>query len=355
MVLALQQRLEAQYYLPVPVWLNTPVSKFWGPLNISMMFGQAVRRFAQVLAHGKPDVILDCSGYQYGDPWVAMANVLSLRMLMYQFFRGRGSKIVMLPQSLGPFRERQIASVAAGTLQLADLVFTRGAVSRQYALDLGCPPSRVRIAPDYSNLVSPQMPDNPDEWSSRVCVVPSIRMVDKTLPEVGTVYMAAMRKCINSIWNQGFEPCILVHQREDRSLAEALRKSISRRPRVVDPPPLQAKGILASCRAVVGSRYHALVGALSQGTPALGTGWTHKYRALFQDYSCEECLVERFDSETELEERLHLITKGASRDCLVDTLQAGARAHRTRSLAMFTELERMLAGESPLDTSSAHA
>ena len=167
--------------------------------------------------------------------------------------------------------------------------------------------------------------------------------------------MAALRKCINWIQNHGFEPCILVHQREDRSLAKALQESFGGRVPVFDPPPLQAKGILASCRAVVGSRYHALVGALSQGTPVLGTGWTHKYRALFQDYSCEECLIERLDSETELEERLGLITNDASREGLVDKLQAGARTHRTRTLAMFTELERALAGESPLDASSAHA
>ncbi len=354
MVLALRQRLEAQYYLPVPVWLNAPASKFWGPLNISMMLAQGVRRLAQVLAHGKPDVVLDCSGYQYGDPWKAMAKVLSLRMLMYQSFRRGGGKIVMLPQSLGPFREPVVASAAAGILQLADLVFARDALSREYALELGCPPSRVRIAPDYTNLVSPQMPDEPDEWSHRVCIVPSTRMVDKTPPEVGTLYVAALRKCIDWIWNHGFEPCILVHQREDRSLAEALRKATGGRVTVVDPPPIQAKGILASCRAVVGSRYHALVGALSQGTPALGTGWTHKYRALFQDYSCEECLIERFDSETELEERLRLIVEEASRDRLVEKLQAGARMHRTQTLAMFSELERALAGESPLDASSAH-
>jgi len=203
--------------------------------------------------------------------------------------------------------------------------------------------------------VSPQMPDDPDGWSARVCIVPSTRMTDKTPPEVSTAYMAALQKCANWIRDHDFEPCILVHQREDRSLAKALQRSIDSRIAVFDPPPRQAKGILASCRAVVGSRYHALVGALSQCTPALGTGWTHKYRALFRDYSCDECLIESFDSETELEERLDLITRGgASRDHLLHRLQAGARTHKARTLAMFTQLERALAGEPPLDAPCAH-
>lgn len=354
MVLALQQRLESQYYLPVPVWLNTSAARFWGPVNMSMMLAQTARRLAQALAHGKPQVLLDCSGYQYGDPWAAMAKVLSMRLLMYQFFRAKGGRIVMLPQSLGPFRNPIVASTAAGIFQLADLVFVRDAGSRQHALDVGCPPSRLVIAPDYTNVVSPQMPANPEEWSRRVCIVPSRRMVDKTPPAVSAVYMAALRKCINWVWDRGFEPFILVHDSEDRSLAEALRRSIARPVTVVDPPPLQAKGILASCRAVVGSRYHALVSALSQGTPAISTGWTHKYQALCQDYSCEECLIERLDAETELEARLRLVTEEASRARLVAKLQERARTHRMRTLAMFAELERTLAGQSALAASSAH-
>lgn len=347
MVLALRQRLEAEYYLPVPAWLNAPASKCWGPWNVSMMFAQGAGRFAQCLIHGRPEVLLDCSGYQYGDPWVGASKALSLRMLMYQHFSSRGGKIVMLPQALGPFQERVVASIAAGTLQLADLVFVRDPSSHQYALDLGCPSSRLKTAPDYSVLVPPQMPEDPEQWSSRVCIVPSTRMLDKTPSEVSGAYVAVLRRCIEWVRDHGFDPCILVHEREDRSLARALAESGGGRVLVVDPPPRQAKGILASCRAVVSSRYHALVGALSQGTPALGTSWTHKYRALLEMYSCEECLLERLDSEAELDAGLRLITEEASRARLADKLQAGAHMHRTRALDMFTELERVLAAPPP--------
>ncbi|MEI6389625.1 MAG: polysaccharide pyruvyl transferase family protein [Verrucomicrobiota bacterium] len=343
MVEALQQRLSGAYYLPMPAGLNTPASKFWGPSNIGQMLGQAACRLAQVLAHGKPEVILDCSGYQFGDPWAALAKVQSLRLLMYQLFSGAGGKIVMLPQSLGPFRDRRVASVAAGILHLADLIFVRESVSRQHALDLGCPPARIRIAPDYSILVPPQVPDCPDEWAHRVCVVPSQRMIDKTPPEAGSTYVAALQRCFDWIWDQGLEPCILVHDTEDRPLARSLQESATRPLKVFDPPPRKAKGILGACRAVVGSRYHALVGALSLGTPAIGTGWSHKYRGLFQDYSCEECLIDRFDSDADLVERLRLVVEKSSRDRLVEKLLAEARNHRARTLSMFAELQNLLA------------
>jgi len=342
MVRALRQRLENKYYLPLPVWLNTPASRFWSPKNICLMFMQAARRSAQGFKHGKPEILLDCSGYQYGDPWAAMGRILSLRLLMYQHFRARGGRIVMMPQALGPFTRRVVASTAAGVFQLADLVFAWDEVSRQHALDVGCPPSRIEIAPDYSNIVEPWIPDHPEEWSRRVCVVPSTRMLDKTSHGVSAAYMESLRKCIGSILDCGLEPFILVHQLEDRALAEILRKSIKGGILVVDPSPVEAKGIIASCRVLIGSRYHALVSALSQGTPAIGTGWTHKYRALFKDYGCEECLVEDVESKGAFEERLSLITDDAARDRIVDTLRTGSDRHRARTLEMFSKLERVL-------------
>ena len=349
MVTALRQRLGADYYLPIPAWMNTTASRFWRPVNMSLMLGQAVYRQAQTFARGRPSVILDCSGYQYADPWVSMSRAMSFRMLYYQSFIARGGRLVMLPQSIGLCQERIVASNAAGTLQLADLVFVRDTLSRQHAVDLGCPPSRVRIAPDYTCLVPPKMPDDPDEWASRVCIVPNIRMIDKTPADVSSAYLAMLRKCIDWFRTHGLDPFILVFDREDRPLAADLQRSVSGGIQVVDPTPLEAKGILASCRAIVASRYHALASGLSQGTPTIGTGWTHKYGALFRDYSCEECLIEQLGSEVELEEHLHRIVDETSRRGLINKMHAGARVQIFRALGMFDELESLLDGECPPD------
>ena len=342
MMCAIQQSLKGKFILPVPFWLNTPAKEFWGVKNISLMFAQAAKRTAQYALYGKPDIILDCSGYQLGDPWEAMSKVLAFRYLMYHSYKSKGCRIIMLPQSLGPFKNKRIASVAAGIFHLADLIYTRSQQSYNYAVSVGCPKNRIRIIPDYSVLTPPQMPDDPNMWANRVSLVPSVRMLDKTTKKVKSIYFKSILHTIHSIWNMGLEPVILVHQQEDKALAYQIKKALNKEILIVDPSPRLAKGIIASSRAVVASRYHALVSAMSQGTPAVGTGWTHKYIALFNYYSCEENLIVEFDSEDCIAERLKLIINGEIRNSLITKLNTHASDHKKRVEEMFDDLHMML-------------
>ncbi|MBN2449850.1 MAG: polysaccharide pyruvyl transferase family protein [Lentisphaeria bacterium] len=344
MVMALQERLGPSFYLPIPVWLNTPAARFWGPVNLGLMLAQAARRAVQTQRHGRPDVLLDCSGYQYGDPWSAMSRTLSIRLLIYQAFRGRGGRIILLPQSMGPFRKRAMASTAAGVLQLADLVFVRDETSRRHALEVGCPPARIHIAPDYSCLVAPRVPDDPAAWARRVCVVPSVRMLDKPNPKARAGYLPFLDSCIVWLRAHGFDPFLLVHQTEDLALARQLQRRLPTDIEILDPSPLEAKGILGCCRAVVASRYHALVGALCQGVPAVGTGWTHKYGALFDDYCCRENLLDDLSTVADVGPVLARVTDEPGRQDLRDRVRAGARRQQSRTREMFELLHATILG-----------
>lgn len=339
MVRAIQQRLGERYYLPIPVWLNTPAAKLWGPRNMSKMVVQGLRRGAQCLRHGKPRILLDCSGYQYGDPWARMWKPLRIRLSMYRIFVGKGGHVLLMPQSMGPFEDHVMASVAGGVLQLADLAFVRDELSRNHALSVGGTADRVKISPDYSVLADPVPPARPDEWARRVVIVPSVRMQDKTADSVASSYVDGVLHCVVAIRERGLEPCLLVHQEEDRALATALRKTLGDGVPVFDPPPCEAKGILGASHAVVASRYHALVGALSQGTPTVGTGWTHKYRALFEDYGCEDLLLDGLGDHARVERCLDHVCSDDQRVGLVAPLHEQGDRHRERAAAMFDELE----------------
>jgi len=57
----------------------------------------------------------------------------------------------------------------------------------------------------------------------------------------------------------------------------------------------EMKAVIGKTACVVGSRYHALVAALSQGTPCMAFSWSHKYRELLKPFGLGKYAVESAD------------------------------------------------------------
>ncbi len=338
MIDALYQELGSRYYLPVPLWNMAPASQFWSPVNFYKMSLQKGKRFFQTRKHGKPSAFLDASGYQLGDPWAAMSKALSIRLLFYQYYKKKGIKLIMLPQSMGPFKDPLAASNAAGILQLADLVFVRCEESRKHALSVGCQESKLFLAPDYSNMIQPPPLSDPSTWKDVVCLVPSVRMLDKTPETIKNSYIETIQYYIQLITEKGLTPCFLVHQEEDLFLARKINAMLNENILLIDPEPQEAKQIIGACHTVIASRYHALVSSLSQATPCIGTGWTHKYQSLFSDYDCKHLLFSSFDVKEKVAESFHDIMDEKKRADIHKKLQQKGDEIRQKTREMFAKL-----------------
>lgn len=282
-------------------------------------------------------LLLDCSGFAYGDAWSERRMIQ--RAAAYRWFRRKGARVVFLPQALGPFKTPAIRKAATDLFSLADILCARDRQSAEHAKTLMLPDTvRLMVYPDITHGLPKKEYPALAEWQTRVAIVPNMRMVDKTASDCAAAYRAFIQKAAEEVRRAGYEPFMLLHEENDRGLAAELNDSASQPMRVIDVDALRTRAILGACRAVVASRYHAIVSSLAQATPVIGTSWTHKYDELLSDYGQQDRLLRPEADADRLTEKLAEVLHEPARLTIVDTLTRIARSQAGAVEAMWTDV-----------------
>lgn len=255
-----------------------------------------------------------------------------------------GIPIVLLPQALGPFEGQRIASAFRGLASHVDLIYARDPESYTAAVEASRMPERIRLSTDFTNLApASPLPPDVEGMQGRACIVPNARMLDKTAPEEADTYVDFLCRCATAVTECGVRPCILLHEaREDSAVADAVNEKLTFPLTVfTHADPRVLKGMLGAADFVIGSRFHALAGALSQAVPCIGTGWSHKYKALFEEYGCPDFLI-RVD--TELPDIIGRIRRlmGPDRQAHVSKLQEAGRILEGQTQEMWHAIDAVL-------------
>jgi colanic acid/amylovoran biosynthesis protein len=250
---------------------------------------QVVWKRSGVVAGPAVRRLLDCSGFAYGDPWPVRR--IRARADHCARLKAQGARLVMLPQTFGPFHHEQTKMAARDLLGHFDLIFARDEGSAVHLLELDLDPEIIYTAPDITHLIPGRLPRDPALWNSRVCLFPNARMLDRTDGKTAARYVAFLAGCIRAVSRCGCDPWILLHERNDLALAREVRMASGIHVHIDDYEALAVKGIIAACRAVISSRYQPLVAALGHGVPVMATGWCHKFSGLLGDYATAEWLV----------------------------------------------------------------
>ncbi len=79
---------------------------------------------------------------------------------------------------------------------------------------------------------------------------------------------------------------------------------------------------------MIGSRFHALVGALCQGVPVIATSWSHKYEELLGEYGVPELLLKPSDGDDLVVGVLRSVLDDPSRSDIVKRLKSAADRFR---------------------------
>jgi colanic acid/amylovoran biosynthesis protein len=270
------------------------------------------------------DVILDASGFSYGEQW----GVKSLKHTAKEVtrFQQQGKKYIFLPQALGPFKSREVQQLAIKVFANADLVFPRDDESYRALTEL-LPESKathVQQAPDFTCLVEPRPFIDKIQTSidnKTVCIIPNNKMVStfhhKKAGDDEQSYINFLVQAGKYYQQQGWHVILLNHEgKEDQQICQQIAQELSSNSnKIVIKDDLSAVGIKAyigSVDAVISSRFHGCVSALTQGIPCLATSWSHKYQMLFQEYGVSQNVLDFKIDKYELDQSLLLFTQSLS-------------------------------------------
>lgn len=309
MLEAITERFGDSYQLSVPpqmssyavrsrLGLHQTLHEYGSPRAVSAMTNLVPNRYTSrygLVRDRDIDAVLDASGFAYSDSFGAKR---SRREALYgRGWKRRGVRKVFLPQAFGPFADHDTKRWAREALDQADLVFARDTVSANYLESLGTS-ATVRLSPDFTIGLSAIETPRPVE-KAYLAVVPNTKMiVSGTINEED--YVSSLRSYVSAARRAGLEPLVVVHERGDKAIADRVATSTGARTfESVEPRVL--KSVLGQAAGVVSSRFHAVVGALSQGVPTLAYGWSHKYVELLRDFDVPEWLL---TSDADPDERL---------------------------------------------------
>jgi colanic acid/amylovoran biosynthesis protein len=163
-------------------------------------------------------------------------------------------------------------------------------------------------------------------------------MLDKTDNRQAEDYVRFVHTCIEHL-AESVGAYLLIHETRDIELAQQLAEDSPTPVEIVtETDPLILKRYLGTSLFVVGSRFHALVSALSQGIPVLAVGWSHKYEALLADYQQTEKLLAVDASPTDIRRRLDELAVSAVSSGEMADLQSAAGKQKQDSRTMWASV-----------------
>lgn len=213
-----------------------------------------------------------------------------------------GKRVVKNTASFGPM-ETQYNQKAAqfAAKRLYDTFCAREVQSKIALAHTVGKHTDILLSPDTANL----MPYEPQVRQHRVGISASHQIVKQWASPEG--YVACIVALGEYLHNLGVDIVFLPNEYDpskadnDVAVCQEIQSALAARSipsEILDVAHMtstQLKNEIAACEAVVASRYHTCVAALSSGTPVLVLGWHYKYQELLSLYSQTCWLISQDD------------------------------------------------------------
>jgi polysaccharide pyruvyl transferase WcaK-like protein len=224
--------------------------------------------------------------------------------------------LVLLPQTIGPFKSSWGKAVGVSIIKRARTVICRDRTSFEYTRKLSghdnlilCPDVAFTLEkyPCVKNIVKPVLPDNSGIIGINVSGLLYLPEVQKKhdfgikfdyqeFTERVITYFLDLNKPVlivphtfnpGNLAAQDFGACAQAIDRLEHPMKNELIH------RITEPcNHHEIKHIIGRCNFFIGARMHACIAALSQGIPAVGVAYSRKFQGVFETVGVEKLVLD---------------------------------------------------------------
>lgn len=258
------------------------------------------------------DAIIDVAGFAYSDQW-GSSRAFAIRHASAEAKRLRqsGRHYIFMPQAFGPFSEQSTRDLIRKKITYASLVAARDPLSYAHIEDITGKFDSLVLRGDFTNTVDTSdvgnLPiSNPHISKPYMAVVPNAHMLGEhsSHAQWSDTYVDVLSMAIEKASELDLSVVLINFGGPmDQVLIDELASRWPSASVAVLASDLEAKALVSGATLALSSRYHACICALSSGVPCLGTSWSHKYDALYDDYKAPQLLL---DPEI-TSEQIHLL------------------------------------------------
>ncbi|CDT88197.1 conserved hypothetical protein [Vibrio coralliirubri] len=297
-----------------------------------------------LVKHECIDIVLDASGFAYGDQW-------NYRMLQHSVRQAkdmhRKSKhYIFMPQAMGPFTSDKYKKLVLEAAKFSSLMFIRDEVSYKHVTDITGEQENIILSPDFTNLITVNdlLPVFSSEDKKILTIIPNGKMLSKQSEQKfhGRSYIGEFINTAIDAQQRGYHIVVLNHEGQgDLKICSEIYSALNKDSATLlnDLTAIEVKKQISVSDMVICSRFHGCVSALSQGIPAIATSWSHKYEMLYKDYNVPELV---YDFTMPLQEKLKVVDQFK----LVDNIMVEKENQKKKSSSMwgriFSKLDKSL-------------
>lgn len=250
-----------------------------------------------IRAYSECDMVVDMAGVSFVDSRGFVMNTYSFVCAAVPMLCG--APVCKYSQALGSFKNPYNRFLAKRILPKMRLICARGGITKNNLSEIGIT-ENVRLCADgafsmpederYAENVN-RLSGNDSFYNGYVVGVSISSVVEKRCRKLGIDYKNIMTEFIDALTSEGCSVLIIANAARDDSAkprnndlpicGEVYAKirdktNVRYYPREMFPEELRL--LISRCKALVASRFHAMIGALEKGVPVLLVGWSHKYR-----------------------------------------------------------------------------